>query len=183
MAVSLLVDDLPSLPESLPDGRLLFHVALPAREIRIISGCARPADFGHSEDGRRLGVALLGLSWEQGGEMIDTPIDSSAFIDGFQHVEHPATSDEMFRWTNGNAAVPPSLFPPWRGEPRGFITVSARLIIRIIVLKLLSFLFLFVYRRFRPSPGHPAGHSGPKAETDRWRAASDPRLSKPGRHD
>ena len=124
MAVSLLVDDLPSLPESLPDGRLLFHVALPAREIRIISGCARPADFGHSEDGRRLGVALLGLSWEQGGEMIDTPIDSSAFIDGFQHVEHPATSDEMFRWTNGNAAVPPSLFPPWRGETRLYLSLK-----------------------------------------------------------
>ena len=116
MAVSLLVDDLPRLPESLPDGRLLFHVALPAREIRIISGFGRPVDFGHPVDQRRLGVALLGLSWEQGGETIDTRIDSPAFIDGFQHVEHPATSEAMFRWTNGNAALPPSLFPPWRGD-------------------------------------------------------------------
>src|SRR5438477_2764366 len=89
MVVPLLVDDLPSLPESLPDGSLLFRVALPAQEIRIISGSARPVDFGHPEDQRRLGVALLGLSWEQGGERIDAPIDSSAFIDGFQHVEHP----------------------------------------------------------------------------------------------
>jgi hypothetical protein len=96
------------LPESLPDGRLLFHVALPAQEIRIISGSARPIDFGHPVDQRRLGVALLGLSWEQDGETLDTPIDSSAFIDGFQHVEQPATSDGMFRWTNGNAALPPS---------------------------------------------------------------------------
>src|SRR5436190_16195389 len=71
MGVSLLVDDLPSLPESLPDGSLLFRVALPAQEIRIISGSARPVDFGHPEDQRRLGVALLGLSWEQGGERID----------------------------------------------------------------------------------------------------------------
>jgi hypothetical protein len=115
MAVSLLVDDLPRLPEPLPNGRLLFHVALPAREIRIISGFGRPVDFGHPVDQRRLGVALLGLSWEQGGETIDTPIDSPAFIDGFQHVEHPAASEEVFRWTNGNAALPPSLFPPWRG--------------------------------------------------------------------
>ena len=120
MAVSLLVDDLPSLPESLPDGRLLFRVALPAREIRIVSGCAQPADFGHSEDGRRLGVALQGLSWEQGPATIDTAIDSSAFIDGFQHVEHSASGDGMFRWTNGNAALPPSLFPPWRGKCSGF---------------------------------------------------------------
>ena len=120
MPVSLLVDDLPSLPESLPDGSLLFRVALPAQEIRIISGSARPVDFGHPEDQRRLGVALLGLSWEQGGERIDAPIDSSAFIDGFQHVEHPETSDRMFRWTNGNAALPPSLFPPWRGKGKRF---------------------------------------------------------------
>jgi hypothetical protein len=124
MAVSLLVDDLPSLPESLPDGRLLFHVALPAQEIRIISGSARPVDFGHPADQRRLGVAVLGLSWEQDGETIDTPIDSSAFIDGFQHVEHPATSDGMFRWTNGNAALPPSLFPPWRGDTRLYLNLK-----------------------------------------------------------
>jgi hypothetical protein len=124
MAVSLLVDDLPSLPESLPDGRLLFRVALPAQEIRIISGFGRPVDFGYPVDQRRLGVALLGLSWEQGGETIDTPIDSSAFIDGFQHVERPATSDEMFRWTNGNAALPPSLFPPWQGETRLYLSLK-----------------------------------------------------------
>ena len=124
MAVSLLIDNLPSLPETLPDGRLLFHVALPAHEIRIISGFARPTEFGHPEDGRRLGVALLGLSWEQGGATIDTPIDSSAFIDGFQHVEHPVTSDRMFRWTNGNAALPPSLFPPWRGETRLYLSLK-----------------------------------------------------------
>jgi len=124
MAVSLLVDDLPRLPESLPDGRLLFHVALPAREIRIISGFGRPVDFGHPVDQRRLGIALLGLSWEQGGETIDTPIDSPAFIDGFQHVEQPATSEEMFRWTNGNAALPPSLFPPWRGETHLYLNLK-----------------------------------------------------------
>src|SRR5205814_10017323 len=125
MPVSLLVDDLPSLPESLPDGSLLFRVALPAQEIRIISGSGRPVDFGHPEDQRRLGVALLGLSWEQGGERIDAPIDSSAFIDGFQHVEHPATSDRMFRWTNGNAALPPSLFAPRRREHRPGLNVKA----------------------------------------------------------
>src|ERR1051326_9571720 len=98
-----------------PYTTLFRSVALPAREIRIISGFGRPVDFGHPVDQRRLGVALLGLSWEQGGETIDTPIDSPAFIDGFQHVEQPATSEEMFRWTKGNAALPPSLFPPWRG--------------------------------------------------------------------
>src|SRR5256885_3108482 len=106
MPVSLLVDDLPSLPESLPDGSLLFRVALPAQEIRIISGSARPVDFGHPEDQRRLGGALLGLSWEQGGGRIDAPIDSSAFIDGVQHVVHPATSRRMFRVSNRDTAPP-----------------------------------------------------------------------------
>ncbi|TMJ57343.1 MAG: hypothetical protein E6G81_12700 [Alphaproteobacteria bacterium] len=124
MPVSLLVDGLPSLPETLQDGRLLFHVALPAREIRILSGFGRPVDFGHPVDRRRLGVALLGVSWERGGATIDTPVDSSAFIDGFQHVEQPATSDRMFRWTDGNAALPPSLFPPWRGETRLYLSLK-----------------------------------------------------------
>src|SRR5207244_70654 len=78
----------------------------------------------HPVDRRRLGVALLGLSWERGGETIDTPVDSSAFIDGFQHVEQPATSDRMFRWTDGNAALPPSLFPPWRGETRLYLNLK-----------------------------------------------------------
>jgi len=135
MGVSLLVDDLPSLPESLPDGSLLFRVALPAQEIRIISGSARPVDFGHPVDQRRLGVALLGLSWEQGGERIDAPIDSSAFIDGFQHVEHPATSDRMFRWTNGNAALPAKPVSAVAGQRRAFPAVSGCLNVGSIVLK------------------------------------------------
>src|SRR5436309_11915849 len=99
MPVSLLVDDLPSLPESLPDGSLLFRVALPAQEIRIISGSARPVDFGHPVDQRRLGVAF---SWEQGGERIDAPIDSSAFIDGFEALDNYAADLKARGGDGGN---------------------------------------------------------------------------------
>src|SRR5262245_16483069 len=41
----------------LADGRLLFRIALPAQEIRIISGFGGPVDFGYPVDQRRLGVA------------------------------------------------------------------------------------------------------------------------------
>src|SRR4051794_40476341 len=112
MAVSLLIDDLSSLPETLPDGRLRFRVCLPVQEIRLISGFARPADLGHPEDRRRLGIALCGLRWEQDGAALDTPIASAAFIDGFGHVERDATDGSPFRWSNGDAALPASLFPP-----------------------------------------------------------------------
>jgi hypothetical protein len=30
----------------------------------------------------------------------------------------------MFRWTNGNAALPPSLFPPWRGETHLYLSLK-----------------------------------------------------------
>src|SRR5947209_19379492 len=101
MSVSLLVDDLPNLPESLPDGSLLFRVALPAREIRIISGSARPVDFGHPEDQRRLGGALLGLSWEQDGQRIDGPVDSSAVIDGVKPGETRHTGERSIAGSGG----------------------------------------------------------------------------------
>ncbi len=124
MVVSLLIDDLLKQPETWPDGQLRIRVRLPVREIRLISGFARPMDYGDSDDWRRLGVALLSLRWEQGGATIDVPIESSAFIDGFDHLELDATDGVPFRWTNGDAALPPSLFPPWRGETLLYLNVK-----------------------------------------------------------
>ena len=46
----------------------------------------------------------------------DSPITSPAFIDGFHNLEFDTQDDVSFRWTNGNGALPPSLFPPWLGK-------------------------------------------------------------------
>src|SRR5256885_15973431 len=106
MGVSLLVDNLPSLPESLPDGSLLFRVALPAQEIRIISGAARPVDFGHPVDQRRLGVAVLGLPWGQGGGGIDAPTDAPAVHAGVPPAAHPPTHHHKVRASHNHTTPP-----------------------------------------------------------------------------
>jgi hypothetical protein len=89
---------------------------MPANEIRLLSGRAIPADISGENDDRQLGVALRGLRWQQGEDIIDVPIQSPAFIDGFHNLEYYNAEQGPFRWTNGNAALPPDLFPPWRGE-------------------------------------------------------------------
>jgi hypothetical protein len=116
MATHLLVNGSSLAPESSGPGQLVFRLAMPAREVRLISGYAQPAELSAAHDRRRLGVALRGLRWRQGKKALEIPIDSPAFIDGFHVVEFYSADEGSFRWTNGNAALPPGLFPRWRGE-------------------------------------------------------------------
>src|ERR1700722_13580259 len=115
MATHLLVNGSSLAPETSEPDQLVFRLALPAREIRLISGYTRPADLS-THDRRRLGVALRGLRWRQNKKTLEVPIESPAFIDGFHVVERYGDEAVSFRWTNGNAALPPALFPRWRGE-------------------------------------------------------------------
>ena len=93
-----------------------FRVRLPAHEIRLISGSASPAELTGSPDDRRLGVLLRRLCWVKDGEAIEVPVDSPGFIDGFHRAEIHKPGDAPVRWTTGDAALPPALFPPWQGE-------------------------------------------------------------------
>ena len=115
MNAYLLVDGSRTAPHVFDESQMLFRLEMPAREIRLISGFARPADVAGSTDVRRLGVGVRELRWQQGDSVIKVPIESPAFIDGFYHVERQETQRYSFRWTNGDAALPPRLFPPWRG--------------------------------------------------------------------
>jgi hypothetical protein len=47
---------------------------------------------------------------------IDVPLDSPSFMDGFHVAEIHNPQFGPVRWTTGNAALPPDLFPPWRGD-------------------------------------------------------------------
>jgi hypothetical protein len=116
MATHLLVNGSRLAPETSEPKQLVFRLHLPAREIRLISGSVRPVEQSGAHDCRRLGLALRGLHWRQGGKTFRSPIDSPAFIDGFHLVECYDTDEGSFRWTNGNAALPAVLFPRWRGE-------------------------------------------------------------------
>lgn len=116
MAIYLLVNGSRLDPETSDRDQVVFRLNLPAHEIRVVSGHARPADLGAGSDWRRLGVALRGLLWRRDGVTIETPIESSAFIDGFHHLEHYNKKEGPFRWTNGDGGLPPDIFPSWHGE-------------------------------------------------------------------
>ena len=124
MVAALSVDGTLRAPEISVGDRLLFRVNLPVREIRLVSGFARPVDFGESGDQRRLGVALCDMRWQQGDTAVAIPIDSPGFMDGFHHVERDSADNTPFRWTNGDAALPAGFIPPWQGEAHLRLTVK-----------------------------------------------------------
>ncbi|MSO99808.1 MAG: hypothetical protein EXR07_01970 [Acetobacteraceae bacterium] len=105
-------------------GQAVFRLTLPAPEIRLISGYGCPRDMVGIDDDRRLGVALRGVSWRQGQNAIDIRVDSPAFVDGFHTVEYDRDPPRPFRWTNGNAALPPDLTPRWEGGASLALTLS-----------------------------------------------------------
>jgi hypothetical protein len=116
MAIYLLVNGKRLDPETSEQDHLAFRVHLPVRDIRLISGHATPSAIAVGDDHRRLGVALRGLCWRQGKKEIERSIASPAFIDGFHILEHYNDREGPFRWTNGDAGLPPAIFPRWRGE-------------------------------------------------------------------
>ena len=116
MTAYLLADGTRIDPEITGTGQFQFRLRLPAREIRLISGFARPIDFGPSRDHRQLGVELRKMCWTQGEARIEVPIDSPSFIDGFHHWEIRKPQNIPVRWTTGNAGLPPDTIPSWQGE-------------------------------------------------------------------
>jgi hypothetical protein len=108
------VDGIRIDPQTPGTGRFRFR--LPAREIRLISGFARPTDFGSSPDHRKLGVELRKMCWIQAEARVEIPIESPVFIDGFHHIEIRKPQGIPVRWTNGNAGLPPDTVPKWQGE-------------------------------------------------------------------
>jgi hypothetical protein len=118
MSIYLLVDGIRIVPETAEQDQLVFRLDLPVQEIRLISGRASPLDLTGVDDARRLGVALRRMQWRQDEAVLESPIGSPGFIDGFHPLEHYNDVEGSFRWTNGNAALPAALFPPWRGTTR-----------------------------------------------------------------
>ncbi len=118
MTASLLVDGIRVPPAAVDAGWFQFNLRLPAREIRLLSGFARPVDLEASSDDRRLGVELRRIRWTAADRDTEVPVDSPAFIDGFHVIERRGPAGQPVRWTTGDAGLPPSVFPPWDGEVR-----------------------------------------------------------------
>ncbi|MCJ2044418.1 Hint domain-containing protein [Methylobacterium sp. J-078] len=97
-----------------------FAIPAGAQEIRLVSRSFVPERVHvGAGDGRRLGVPVRGLAVEDGaGETRSLPIGSEALNQGFSFVQ--GGSDRPWRWTTGEAIVPPIL---WAGTEGGFSLV------------------------------------------------------------
>jgi hypothetical protein len=111
----LLVNGVRLSPEAAEDSEYVFRLNMPVSEVRLLSGHAIPGDLVKAEDRRRVGVGLRSLRWQQGDKVHQPDIGSASFIDGFHPIEDDAAG-VPFRWTNGDAGLPPASFPPWHGE-------------------------------------------------------------------
>ena len=77
-----------------------------ALDIRLVSNTHVPKDFG-VQDGRTLGVHLLGLVFSAGGETREIAVDDPRLRDGVHAVEPSG-----LRWTTGELVLDPEL---WKG--------------------------------------------------------------------
>jgi ELWxxDGT repeat protein len=83
----------------------LFRLPAAAREVRIVSHAAVPAEIGLARDFRPLGVALrqVALRWGDAGRVCRA--DDPELACGF----HAFEPDNGFRWTDGDARLPDGL--------------------------------------------------------------------------
>ena len=119
--LTLLVDGRPLTPVSHAAGVFVFHLALPANEIRLVSGAARPVDLSYGPAVRWHGVFVRGIRFRQGEATSDVPFARILLAEGF----YPATQDGL--WTNGNALLPDGLVPLWEGEVELVVEIDGRM--------------------------------------------------------
>ena len=108
--LSLLVDGRPLPPAVHAGAYYVFRLSLPAREIRLISGAARPVDLGRGPDVRWRGVFVRGIEFRQGEQTSQLPFSLILRSEGFYSPMRNGL------WTNGNALLPEALVPAWRGD-------------------------------------------------------------------
>ena len=87
---------------------------VPQQHSRIVSRSASPAELGLARDPRALGVAVRRISVWQGARLQTVQADDDALAAGF----HAFEPDNAWRWTDGNAVLPSTLFADIRGVCR-----------------------------------------------------------------
>jgi len=102
-------------------GAHIFNLTAPADQVRIVSRAAAPQELGFARDPRSLGVALRRLAVRQGTRFRVTGVDSPWLTIGF----HDYEPDNGFRWTNGDALVPPTLLEGFEGAVEIVLTVAS----------------------------------------------------------
>jgi hypothetical protein len=92
---------------------MVFIFNLPGRPVsaRIVSRAGVPAELGLSPDPRMLGVAVRRIALRQGTRFRVISAAEAVLTDGF----YPFEQATGLRWTDGNAALPRTLFDGFEG--------------------------------------------------------------------
>jgi hypothetical protein len=90
-------------------------------EVRIVSRAAAPQELGLGRDPRRLGVAIRRIALLVAGRLQVVTAADASLGRGF----HAFEPDCGFRWTDGDAGIPASLFAKMDGPGRLELTVAS----------------------------------------------------------
>jgi hypothetical protein len=91
---------------SMGNGVFVFRLPRPPASARVVSRAGAPDQLGLARDPRLLGVALRRITLWQGRHVKVIEADDSSLCEGF----HAFEADNSFRWTNGDAVLPATLF-------------------------------------------------------------------------
>jgi hypothetical protein len=94
------------------NGLYVFRRLQAGAEIRIRSRAGSPAELGLARDPRTLGVAIRQIRLWQGPRLRMLDAADHALQDGF----HDYEADNSFRWTDGDALLPATLFHGLGGD-------------------------------------------------------------------
>lgn len=96
-------------------GMHTFHLPIAPTSVRLISRAAAPQELGLARDPRVLGVAIRRIVATRGARQRLIEADDASLTDGFHGYETEVGSTAGFRWTDGDAPVPPALFAGFDG--------------------------------------------------------------------
>jgi hypothetical protein len=107
----LVVDGLRVDATSRTDDVHVYRLREVPETVRIVSRAAVPQELGLARDPRCVGVAVRRVAVRQGSRFGRFVADDKLLADGF----HPSEADGSRRWTNGDAALPTSIFAGFNG--------------------------------------------------------------------
>ena len=88
--------------------------------LRLASRSAVPQELGLARDARLLGVAVRRIAARKGTRFQTMAARDTALADGF----HDFEAENGFRWTDGDAAVPPSLLSGFAGSVEVVVQIA-----------------------------------------------------------
>ncbi|HET6235806.1 MAG TPA: Hint domain-containing protein [Acetobacteraceae bacterium] len=94
-----------------PNGHHVFDLPRRPRELRVASRAGSPAELGLARDPRVLGVAVRQVRLWQGRRLRVLDAADESLAEGF----HTFEPDNGFRWTDGDATLPTTLFADIEG--------------------------------------------------------------------